>query len=238
MALKQAIDRIFYPNSADDWGHRAYRDFVLPYLTPETDLLDFGAGRGAKPMHRFRGLVRRVAGVDVDDAVYENPHVDEAKVFAPNGPIPYPDGSFDVVISAHVLEHVDDPVAVFREVSRVLRPGGMFVFQTPNALHYVPTMARLTPHAFHEWVNKRRGREDRDTFPTRYRANSPGRIRRLASETGFEVARLDLIEGRPEYLRAFPPLYPIGVAYERIVNSTEAFKAFRVSMLGALRKRR
>ncbi len=46
--------------------------------------------------------------------------------------LPCPDASFDVVACCDVLEHVDDPVLVVREVARVLKPGGMFLFDTVN----------------------------------------------------------------------------------------------------------
>lgn len=39
--------------------------------------------------------------------------------------IPYPDDSFDVVISTNVVHHVDNPVAMLREITRVLAPEGM-----------------------------------------------------------------------------------------------------------------
>jgi 2-polyprenyl-3-methyl-5-hydroxy-6-metoxy-1,4-benzoquinol methylase len=41
-------------------------------------------------------------------------------------------GSVDVFTMIHVIEHVPDPMAVFREVHRVLRPGGWFVVETPR----------------------------------------------------------------------------------------------------------
>jgi len=41
--------------------------------------------------------------------------------------LPYADGSFDVVYSVSVLEHVPTRSAVLRELVRVLRPGGLFV---------------------------------------------------------------------------------------------------------------
>lgn len=45
--------------------------------------------------------------------------------------IPYPDGSFDVVIANHVLEHVASDEAAVREISRVLKLGGVAILQTP-----------------------------------------------------------------------------------------------------------
>lgn len=43
--------------------------------------------------------------------------------------LPFEDGSFDVVLTSHVLKHLDDDalLASFREVARVLRPGGRFL---------------------------------------------------------------------------------------------------------------
>jgi SAM-dependent methyltransferase len=236
VSLQETFDRRFYSSYADNWSALGYRDFVRRYLSPTASLLDFGAGRGAVPEHRFRGLVGRTSGVDIDTAVLENEFVDEARVMSPASPIPFDDNAFDLVISANVLEHVQDPDAVFAEIHRILKPGGFFLFQTPNRRHYVPTIARMTPHSVHMWVNGRRGVDDRDTFPTVYRANTPAAIRRLASRHSFSVDRLDTVEGRPEYLRHFGLLYPIGIVYERTVNSTPLFASFRVVMLGALKK--
>jgi UDP-N-acetylglucosamine 2-epimerase (non-hydrolysing) len=129
-----------------------------------------------------------------------NPMLDEGRVANADG-IPYEDARFDVVFSDNVLEHLDEPLQVFREVARVLKPGGVFLFKTPNKWHYMPTIARLTPHGFHQYVNRLRGRAEVDTFPTRYRANCLGDIKRLASDAGLLVERVERIEGRPEYLR-------------------------------------
>lgn len=121
----------------------------------------------------FRGLPAQICGVDLDPRVVDNPMLDEGRVANADG-IPYEDNRFDVVFSDYVLEHLEDPLQVFREVVRVLKSGGVFLFKTPNKYHYMPTIARLTPHAFHQYVNRLRGRAEVDTFPTRYRANTRG----------------------------------------------------------------
>jgi ubiquinone/menaquinone biosynthesis C-methylase UbiE len=48
--------------------------------------------------------------------------------------IPFPDESFDIVITNSVLEHVTDIDACFREISRVLAPGGLFWFETASSM--------------------------------------------------------------------------------------------------------
>lgn len=45
--------------------------------------------------------------------------------------MPFDDGSFDLLIASHVLEHVEDDVRAVREIHRVLKPGGIAILQTP-----------------------------------------------------------------------------------------------------------
>ena len=131
-----------------------------------------------------KALAASVCGVDLDPRVVDNPMLDEGRIANADG-IPYEDARFDVVFSDNVLEHLDEPLQVFLEVARVLKPGGVFLFKTPNLWHYMPTIARLTPHWFHQYVNRLRGRAEVDTFPTRYRANCLRDIKRLAGGGGF-----------------------------------------------------
>jgi SAM-dependent methyltransferase len=51
--------------------------------------------------------------------------------------LPFPDSSFDGVVAKDLLEHVDDPVAVVREVARVLKPGGRVFASSPDAQRWV-----------------------------------------------------------------------------------------------------
>jgi SAM-dependent methyltransferase len=197
--------------------------------------LDLGAGAGIVEQMNFKGLAASVCGVDLDPRVVENPMLDEGRV-ANADRIPYEDSRFDVVFSDNVLEHLDNPLQAFREVERVLKPGGVFLFKTPNKWHYMPTIARMTPHGFHQHVNRLRGRAEVDTFPTRYRANCLGDVQRLAADSGLVVDRVERIEGRPEYLRMTWPTYLVGMVYERFVNSTELFAPLRILLVGQLRK--
>lgn len=54
--------------------------------------------------------------------------------------IPYGDESFDIVIANHVLEHVADDRRGLRELSRVLRPGGFAILQTPYSARLHATL--------------------------------------------------------------------------------------------------
>ena len=49
-----------------------------------------------------------------------------------NVPVPGHDASFDVVVAAEVIEHLENPRFMIREIFRLLRPGGTAIVSTPN----------------------------------------------------------------------------------------------------------
>jgi SAM-dependent methyltransferase len=59
-------------------------------------------------------------------------------VVSPAELLPFDDGDFDFVMSQEVLEHVGDPLAVLREMCRVLRPGGLLYLQVPFIIGFHP----------------------------------------------------------------------------------------------------
>lgn len=234
-AVTDWIDRAWYPGYKNNWDDWLFRELILAHLRSDMTILDLGAGAGALSQMNFRGYARFVCGVDLDVRVKQNPMLDEARI-ADAGGIPYDAGQFDLVFANNVLEHLDEPLAVFLEVARILKPGGVFLFKTPNRRHYVPAIARITPHRFHEYVNAHRGRPAADTFQTFYRANTGAAVRRLARQSGMCTGRIKLVEGRPEYLRFAWLAYLFGAAYERLVNATDALAGFRVLLIGQLKK--
>jgi SAM-dependent methyltransferase len=53
-------------------------------------------------------------------------------VIDPNLPLPFAEGTFDIVVSMDVIEHVPEPAPWLAEATRVLRPGGVLFLTTPN----------------------------------------------------------------------------------------------------------
>lgn len=142
-------------------------------------VLDFGAGRGVHGKD-LRDVCASIEGCDVDQAVLTNPYLHHATLLEMGRPLPYPDNHFDLIVSRYVLEHIDQPEFVAREIKRVLRPGGHFVSVTPNKNGYVALAARLIPNSLHvavlKWVQPHKAAED--TFPTVYRLNTRADLER------------------------------------------------------------
>ena len=98
------------------------------------DVLEIGAGTGANIVHYGPGA--RVVALEPDPHMIKRAQKRLAASGAPNvklrqapaEEVPFPDASFDAVVSTLVLCTVDDLGSSLAEIRRVLRPGGRFVF--------------------------------------------------------------------------------------------------------------
>lgn len=109
-------------------------------------ILDFGCGTGALAL-RLAKAGYEVTGVDI------SPHMlaqlerrakklkiklVEANIFS----LPFPDSCFDSAVSRWVLPHFSDWGSAVKEVARVLKPGGVIVFDFPSREHVDHAKAR------------------------------------------------------------------------------------------------
>lgn len=220
-----AVDNAIYDRIADAWWSdesfmallrravnpprfRYFRDALtrLGRIPTELTLLDVGCGGGLLA-EDFAALGCKVTGVD-----RSVPTLDAARVHALQGGLdiryvegdaarlPFDDGRFDVVCCCDMLEHVDDVGPVITEIARVLRPGGVFFFDTINrtwqskllaiklAQDWWPT--RVVPRNLHVWEKFIR----------------PQELARHLSDCGMpaaEFAGLSLSANPVEVLKAF-----------------------------------
>ena len=222
--------------SQDEYEAQLYR-----FVNASTSWLDLGCGRRVLPAWRAdseRQLVARaqqIYGIDLDlDSLRDNESINylaQSSVSA----LPFADTSFTLVTANMVMEHVDDPVSMLRELRRVIKPGGHLLFHTPNARAFPTIMTRLMPDAIKQRAAYLLdGRESEDVFPTFYRANSPETIRTLAADSGFEIAELNLISSTAVFALV-PPLAAVELLWIRsLSNPSRAEK--RSNIIAVLRR--
>ena len=235
--MTQALFDKYYPKDQYEGGTIPFLRLCANEITPGSRILEIGAGP-ENPFSEFLSQRGAVTGIDVSPEVRTNQWLSDAVVFD-GRQMPFPDSSFDACCSNWVLEHVEDPAAHFREVARILRPGGVYCFRTPNLYHYVPMGARLLPFFMHlNLANRLRAQQEfaHDPYPTFYRANTRSALRRLCSRAGFDEPSIRMIEAEPSYGAAHALLFYPMMMYERIVNRFEFTACFRITMLAAVRK--
>lgn len=101
------------------------------------EVLDFGCNNGYGS-DVLASLAAHVTGIDVSPTALEtarSKYVRDNLEFQRFDGItfPFPDDHFDLVTSFQVIEHLEDPHRLLREVARVLRPDGFAIFTTPQA---------------------------------------------------------------------------------------------------------
>jgi SAM-dependent methyltransferase len=125
--------------------HVATYALAAPLLPPGR-VLDLGCGVG----HSFERLApRETVGVDLEPAALAGqPRETHA---ADMRALPFPDASFASVLAVQSIEHVPDPERVLDEAVRVLEPGGVAVFVTPNRLTFARPDEIVDPYHYVEY---------------------------------------------------------------------------------------
>ena len=149
-------------------------------LAPGRRILEIGTGTGGL-LHTLLERGCDAVGVEVNPSLIE----ESRRWFGalPITPVagtalPFPDASFDLVLSFDVFEHICDSDAHLREVARVLRPGARYLLQTPSKWF------NFTFEAI-RWRSLR-FREDHCALHT------PGQLRRRLARHGFDTEFVDI----------------------------------------------
>ena len=114
-------------------GHSASMDILIRLARPTTAdvVLDVACGPGLVAC-RFAPLVRHVTGLDITPEMIHQAELAQAKHGFANmtwqvgaaEPLPFPDASFNLVVTRYSFHHFQGPAAVLSEMVRVCQPGG------------------------------------------------------------------------------------------------------------------
>lgn len=205
-------------------------------------VLDIGCGHGLGREADFQSAIAMQAktfiGLDPDPNAAPDPDRFDVVHRSTLEDAPLDSRSVDIAYAHTVLEHVVDPHAFLSKVYDVLKPGGQFLFLTPNARSYFGIMTRLT-HALHideVLLAVLRGRERIGYhFPVTYRCNDAATIARLAEAIGFEPPLLSYMEesaARAYFPGPLRPLYWLLQQKRRLIRNPRCL----ISIIGRLTK--
>jgi SAM-dependent methyltransferase len=144
-------------------------------------ILDIGCGDGRflQVLKDFGPSDWELVGVDFDEAAVERCRARGFTAIAKRvEDMVDEEGTFDAVVMLQLIEHVEDPVALARRVAKLLRPGGVFVVETPN-------LAGWDYRLFHRrwWGHYH--------FPRHWNLFSTASLERMLTDAGFVIERTD-----------------------------------------------
>jgi len=216
---KQEYYRQEYRRLKPDWRDSLtiYRNLIGKATNGGTRILDVGCGHGdfLKPVY---DKTPHTYGVDPDKNALDKNTLIKNKVVGTVEDLPFESNFFDLVVSAWVLEHLPDPEKAFREINRVLKPGGKIVFLTPNVWNYNTWIIRTIPNRFHNFFTRKLyDRQEGDTYPVHYKINSVKKIAKTLEPMGFKKSQL-ILNDDPSYISFNRPLFALACLLEKILD--------------------
>jgi SAM-dependent methyltransferase len=138
----------------------------------------------------------RKVGLDADLAsLRDNTQIRDKALGNVQGGLPFASGAFDLITANMVAEHLTAPETCFREIARILRPGGIVLIHTPNiqspGIGFGATLPDALKRALVRIMETQR--KDADVFPAFYRVNTPQAMGRMVEAAGLRVSNLQLI---------------------------------------------
>jgi len=127
LALQAALEK-------DHWWYAGRREVLrslLPPVGPGARVLDAGCGPGGNRMILPAGASPVALDPSPLAIRLSRRYAYGSRLRGDLTRLPFPGGSFDLVLALDVLEHLDDEEAGLREVARVLRPGGRAAIAVP-----------------------------------------------------------------------------------------------------------
>lgn len=206
----QEIVRPSFP-SAPSLAQNYYRDLldfvrrICPPLsgTRKIKLLDVGCGVGWST-YFFAQIGYQATGIDLDPIAFEAPSTNELVLLEGSAlDIPFPDETFDLVVSYQCIEHVGNPEKMLHAMIRVCRPGGIICIVGPNLVSPFAPLAYLAKLS--SWKRMRYVRQPET--PYHPYGNTCGEIIASIFVSSFRLAK-KILRQHPQFTMRKPDTRP------------------------------
>ena len=137
-------------------------------------ILDLGGGAG----HFASTLINYFDRIHLIDFT---PTIQSKRIICSSGnlnnSLPYSDNSFDAVVSLEVIEHLENPRHLIREIARILKVNGRCLITTPNQISLSSRLCLLLRGQFQQFQDS--------SYPGHITALLPSDLLRITSEAGL-----------------------------------------------------
>lgn len=128
---------------------KIYTEYINKFKTISgCTILELGCGSGGSLL-QLESYGAKVVGIEIDPSLIKltNSRIKASKnsycVQADGFYLPFPDGTFDICVCSHVLEHVVEPHKMVEEINRILKVGGIALIEFPNRLYPIERHGNL-----------------------------------------------------------------------------------------------
>src|SRR5688572_21304377 len=135
---------------ADTNVHEQAATLFQQHVAPKAEVLDVGGGAGAFSQ-RLVDLGYRVTALDSDPDKWQPANIPLLRLDSDSGIAASVDQTFDAACCLEVIEHVENPWNLLREIYSVVKPGGYLLLSTPNVTSFLSRATFALTGRFHQF---------------------------------------------------------------------------------------
>ncbi|MBE2217516.1 MAG: class I SAM-dependent methyltransferase [Ignavibacteria bacterium] len=199
-----------------------FENMIKAALSRDCFWIDAGCGNNSL-VYEFEGIAPN--GLGIDEVIHPDILTSKDKFINSSlEKIPFEDNSVSLITANMVVEHIVNIDRVLREIKRVLKPGGKFIFRTTNRNYPTLFAGNLLPKKMKDFIiYKIFGVRSHDIFVTTYPINTLKDIEKKFTSHGFLINSLTACED----LHMFNPVaFEISYLMYK-VQKRHAFRKFR-----------